>query len=56
MEGSVDETVNQIVEALENPYEVSARLGGRSWALPRYDAARYVPRLDALYKRVAAAR
>ncbi len=54
MEGGVEETVEQIVDALQDPYEISARLGGRSWAIPRYDAAEYVPMLDALYKRVAA--
>jgi hypothetical protein len=53
MEGGVEETVEQIVDALQDPYEVSARLGGRSWAIPRYDAAEYVPMLDALYKRVS---
>ncbi|MFE4542137.1 glycosyltransferase [Arthrobacter sp. NPDC056727] len=53
MEGSVSETVEQIVAALDDPHAVSARLGGRAWAVPRYDAAPYVPKLDTLYKRIS---
>jgi hypothetical protein len=53
MEGSVSETVEQIVAALDDPQAVSAKLGGRVWAVPRYDAAQYVPKLDALYKRIS---
>ena len=49
IEGTQDEVVEQVVAALDDPVAVSNRLGGRDWALPRYDAAAYVPRLSALY-------
>lgn len=53
MEGNVDEVVEQIVGTLADPHAQSARLDGRGWAVPRYDAGRYVPMLDALYRRVS---
>jgi glycosyltransferase involved in cell wall biosynthesis len=53
MEGSVDEVVEQIIGTLADPRAQSAGLDGRGWAVPRYDAARYVPMLDALYNRIS---
>jgi len=54
IEGSQDEVVEQVVAALDDPVAVSNRLGGRDWALPRYDAAAFVPRLAALYAGIEA--
>lgn len=53
MEGSVDEVVEQITRTLADPRDQSAVLDGRGWAVPRYDAAGYVPMLDALYHRIS---
>jgi glycosyltransferase involved in cell wall biosynthesis len=53
MEGNVDQVVEQVVGTLADPRAQSARLDGRGWAVPRYDAGRYVPMLDALYRRVS---
>lgn len=54
IEGTQDEVVEQVMAALDDPVAVSNRLGGRDWALPRYDAAAFVPRLDALYAGIVA--
>ncbi|CAH0143300.1 hypothetical protein SRABI83_00528 [Arthrobacter sp. Bi83] len=54
IEGTEDDVVEQVVAALEDPVAVSDRLGGSAWALPRYDAAAFVQRLDALYTGIAA--
>jgi len=54
LEGSEDEVLEQAVSALQDPRAAAIRLGGAAWALPRYDAASYVLRLDALYRKVAA--
>lgn len=53
MEGSVSDVVEQVLAALADPQAAAARLGGRDWALPRYDAAAYIPKLAALYKDMA---
>jgi hypothetical protein len=54
IEGTEDDVVEQVVAALADPLEATKRLGGREWALPRYDAAAFVPRLTALYAEIAA--
>jgi glycosyltransferase involved in cell wall biosynthesis len=54
IEGTDDEVVEQVLAGLEDPVAVATKLGGRDWALPRYDAAAYVPRLTALYEGIAA--
>lgn len=54
LEGSRDEVVEQVLAALDDPVATADRLRGAAWALPRYDAAAFVPRLDALYKKIAA--
>lgn len=56
LEGSEDDVIEQVLAALEDPMATSARLGGAAWSLPRYDAAAFVPRLDSLYKQIAAGR
>lgn len=53
LEGNEDEVVEQIVAALDDPRGTAKRLGGADWAMPRYDAASYVKRLDALYRNIA---
>lgn len=53
MEGSVTDVVDQVLEALADPAEASTRLGGSTWAVPRYDAAGYIPRLQTLYRSIA---
>ncbi len=53
MEGNVSDVVEQVLAALADPQAATARLGGRDWALPRYDAAAYIPKLAALYKGMA---
>ncbi|WP_434993718.1 glycosyltransferase [Arthrobacter sp. Ld5] len=53
MQGSVDDVVGQVLEALNDPRGAARRLGSSAWALPRYDAASYVPRLDSLYQAVS---
>lgn len=53
LEGSEDEVVEQVTGALLDPRATASRLGGAAWALPRYDAASYVARLDSLYREVA---
>lgn len=52
MEGTVADVVGQVVDAVDNPVEAAERLGGAAWAVPRYDAAGYIPPLQALYKRI----
>ncbi|WP_207346221.1 hypothetical protein [Arthrobacter sp. E3] len=52
MEGALSDVVAQVVEAVADPAGASARLGGAAWAVPRYDAANYIPRLAALYRKV----
>jgi glycosyltransferase involved in cell wall biosynthesis len=54
IEGTDEDVVEQVVAALDDPVAVTQRLGGRDWALPRYDAAAFVPRLTTLYARIAA--
>jgi len=53
MEGTVDEVVEQVLEALNDPKAAADRLGGAAWAIPRYDAAGYVPALEGLYRSLA---
>jgi glycosyltransferase involved in cell wall biosynthesis len=53
LQGTEDEVVEQVVAALRDPIECADRLGGRTWALARYDAAAYVPRLQSLYREIA---
>lgn len=53
LQGTADEVVEQILAALEDPVAAAGRLGGSAWALPRYDAASYVDRLEALYRKLA---
>lgn len=53
LEGSTEEVVEQALEALRDPAAAAERLGGAAWALPRYDAAAYVPRLCELYEAAA---
>lgn len=52
MEGGLSDVVAQVVEAVADPAGTSARLGGAAWAVPRYDAAKYIPRLEALYRKI----
>lgn len=56
IEGAEDDVVDQVVAALDDPVSVSNQLAGRAWALPRYDAAAFVRRLDSLYTEIAAGR
>ncbi|WP_218063845.1 glycosyltransferase [Arthrobacter wenxiniae] len=53
MEGSVADVVDQVLAALADPADASGRLGGAEWAVPRYDAAAYIPGLEALYRKIA---
>lgn len=53
MEGTVDDVVAQVLGALDDPKLAASRLGSSAWAMPRYDAASYISRLDALYGAVA---
>lgn len=53
LEGSVHDVVEQIRIDLADPVAAAARLGAAAWALPRYDAAAFVPMLDAMYRRIA---
>lgn len=55
MEGTVEEVVQQVVEAVADPRAASARLAGRDWAIPRYSADNYVARLQEMYRRAASA-
>jgi hypothetical protein len=50
LEGSCEDVVEQVVNDLADPLGAADRLGGAAWALPRYDAASYVPRLAELYR------
>lgn len=54
MEGALADVVDQVVEAVADPAAASASLGGAAWAVPRYDAANYVPQLAELYRRITA--
>lgn len=54
LDGTEADVIEQAAGALADPAAAAARLGGAGWALPRYDAASYVPRLDELYRAVAA--
>ena len=54
LEGTEDEVVAQVLEALKDPQAAARTLGGSTWALPRYDAAAYVDRLEDLYRGIAA--
>ena len=53
LEGSTSEVVEQVVAGMSDPAATAATLGGREWALPRYDAGAYVPRLAAAYRQMA---
>ena len=53
LEGSEDEVIEQVADALRDPRAAATRLGGAAWALPRYDAASYVDQLDSLYRKIA---
>ncbi len=53
LEGSVEQVIEQVAGALQDPLATANRLGGAAWALPRYDAASYVARLDSLYRGIA---
>lgn len=53
MEGGLDDVVAQVLDALADPQAASLRLNGAAWARPRYAADAYVPKLAALYRRVA---
>lgn len=53
MEGELSDVVAQVVEAVADPRGSSTRLGGADWAVPRYDAGVYVPRLLELYRRIS---
>ncbi|NUU31085.1 glycosyltransferase family 4 protein [Arthrobacter sp. C9C5] len=53
LEGTEDDVVAQILEALSDPEAAARRLAGSAWALPRYDAAAYVDRLEDLYRKIA---
>lgn len=55
MEGSVNEVVEQVLAALDDPRSASEKLGGQEWAIAGYDAAKYVPALQELYKKIASA-
>ncbi len=52
MEGSIDEVVMQVMDALTEPRHTADRLGSSDWALPRYDAGSYVSRLESRYREV----
>lgn len=51
MEGDVAEVIQQVRDALKDPIAASLRLGGESWAVPRYSADNHVERLQKLYRR-----
>lgn len=53
LQGGIDDVVEQLVIALADPLAAAERLGGAAWALPRYDAASYVPGLAKLYADIA---
>jgi glycosyltransferase involved in cell wall biosynthesis len=53
MEGSVDGVVAQVLEALGDPRAAARRLDSSAWALPRYDAAAYIPMLESRYRGIA---
>jgi hypothetical protein len=53
IEGSIDDVVAGIEDALTAPEEVSRRLGGPSWARSHHDAAPYIPKLIAVYEAAA---
>ncbi len=53
LEGTEDDVVAQVLEALNDPRACASTLGGSAWALPRYDAAAYVDRLEDLYRGIA---
>lgn len=55
MEGSVEDVTAQVLEALRDPLSAASTLSSAEWARPRYDAASYIPRLDALYRAVGSA-
>lgn len=55
LEGSLDEVVEQVRATLLAPEDTAAALDGSTWALARYDAAPWVPRLAAVYAAAARA-
>ncbi|WP_200903371.1 hypothetical protein [Arthrobacter sp. RIT-PI-e] len=53
MQGSVDDVVSQVLDTLDDAPAAARRLGSSAWALPRYDAASYIPMLESRYRIVA---
>ena len=50
--GSTDAVVDAVLADLRDPRVASAELGGRDWALRWHTADRYVPQLEATYRRI----
>lgn len=51
LEGEIDEVVEQVKAALEDPAGMAAALGSRAWVLDHHDPARLVRQLLPLYTR-----
>ena len=53
IEGTLDDVVAGVSDALGDPQEVARRLGGQIWARSHHDAAPYIARLGAVYEKAA---
>lgn len=53
LQGSLDEVVEAVRQAVQAPRETADRLGGCQWAREHFDPAPWVPRLAELYARIA---
>ncbi|WP_454295692.1 hypothetical protein [Salana multivorans] len=53
LDGSLDDVVEQVGEALADPEGMARRLGGREWVEEHHHPARIVAMLDPLYRRAA---
>lgn len=53
LEGTPSEQTDTVLQALEDPPAVSARLGGREWAHRHHTADPQIPRLVELYRQIA---
>lgn len=54
--GTVAEVAESVLSDLSEPTSASRELGSRDWTLQNHTAARYLPRLEAIYKAVRTAR
>lgn len=54
LSGSVDESIEHVLHALDDPVAVSRRLDARRWVASHYSADRYVAPLQKIYRGVAA--